>query len=121
VQSIEPFRIEEATKGAGESHVPIQKPPHSPKQQLSLSTGKLCGAFLVDQAFENHMRGTGGLRFDKCGPEEFRHFVNEEWEFGLKRKFEGNEAQSTFDIRLPAKAVRKLNRLKAHDSYELEM
>ncbi len=42
--------------------------------------GKLCGAFLVDQAFENYMIMKSGLKFDKVQANEFRLFVNDEWE-----------------------------------------
>ncbi|KAK4671809.1 hypothetical protein QC764_0099050 [Podospora pseudoanserina] len=64
-ESVHPLRFREAVEGAG----------------------KLCGAFLIDQAFENHItignRSRPGIRNSK----EFRDFVDHAWEYGLKRNF----------------------------------
>jgi len=81
--------------------------------------GKLCGAFLVDQAFENYMKIKSGLKFDKCDETDFRAFVNDEWEYTMKRNFGIDEDQDTFVIRPPAKAVGALKKIRNHDSFRL--
>ena len=80
--------------------------------------GKLCGAFLIDDAFENWMTIKSGLKFDKCEPVDVRTFVNEEWEHGIKRLFTGNE--KSFAIRPPARAFGLVKRTKGYtDSFHV--
>lgn len=52
------------------------------------------------------MRCKSGLKFDKCQyPEhDFRIFVNEEWEYTMKRSFAGDETNDSFTLRPPARA-----------------
>ncbi|KAK7958447.1 hypothetical protein PG988_013295 [Apiospora saccharicola] len=101
VKSMEPFCLEEAAKG----------------------DGKLCGAFLIDDAFESWMQNRSGLRFSQChAPKnEFRIFVNEEWEYTMKRAFTGNEMNKEFIVRPPAKAFSKFKRVRGQsDSYSIK-
>ncbi len=81
VSSINPCKVKEAVKGAG----------------------KLCSAFLVDQAFETYMTIKPRLKFDRCEANDIRLFVSEEWEHTIKRNFASNEEQDSFVIRPPAK------------------
>jgi hypothetical protein len=74
--------------------------------------GRLCGAFLVDSAFENYMTAKSGLNFGKCAPNDFRAFVNEEWEFSTKRVFTGEEVQDSLNIKPPAKVFSFFKRAK---------
>ncbi|KAM7222484.1 hypothetical protein V8F06_001978 [Rhypophila decipiens] len=105
VESVSPFIVKEAVKGDG-----------SPFGSECLgvltirSSGKLCGAFLIDDAFENWMNIRSGLKFDKCEPGDRRDFINEEWEHGIKRTFTGKE--TTFSIRPPARAFGLMKRTK---------
>ncbi|EGO57912.1 hypothetical protein NEUTE1DRAFT_81948 [Neurospora tetrasperma FGSC 2508] len=86
VKSTDPFQIEEAVRG----------------------DGKLCGAFLADSAFERWIKAKSGLKFDNVDEEEFRAFLQDEWEYTMKRAFSGKENQSSFAIRPPSKAMKKL-------------
>ncbi|KAK7927290.1 hypothetical protein PG985_004288 [Apiospora marii] len=101
VKSLEPFCLEEAAKG----------------------DGKLCGAFLIDDAFEAWMQHRSGLRFSQChAPKnEFRIFVTEEWEYTMKRAFTGKEVNKEFMLRPPAKAFSKFKRVRGQsDSYSIK-
>ncbi|KAK3391788.1 hypothetical protein B0T20DRAFT_488687 [Sordaria brevicollis] len=90
VTSMEPFQVKEAVKG----------------------DGKLCGAFLVDSAFEDWMKLKSGLKFGKVEANEFRLFMNNEWEHTMKRTFSGAETQDTFVIRPPARVFSMLKKFK---------
>lgn len=86
-----------------------------------LHTGKLCGAFLIDDAFENFMKLKSGLKFKECRGNEFRMFVNDEWEYTMKRAFSGNELQDTFMLRPPAKVFPAMKRFRGStDNYALK-
>jgi hypothetical protein len=76
--------------------------------------GRLCGAFLVDTAFERYMQEESGLRFDRCGSPvaDFRLFVNEEWEYTMKRVFTGDGPQEEYFMRAPSKAFSRITRLR---------
>ncbi|KAJ2894886.1 hypothetical protein MKZ38_007109 [Zalerion maritima] len=76
IKSLIPFKVEETVQG----------------------DGKLCGAFMVDDAFENHVKTHPRLKFES--DQEFRDFVQDEWETTLKRTFNGRET-SNFSIRAP--------------------
>jgi len=67
------------------------------------------------------MRYKSGLKF---GPlqnnSEFRIFVNEQWEYHLKRNFAGNEPQDSFALRPPAKVFSTRKRIMGSiDNYAL--
>ncbi|KAK4444198.1 hypothetical protein QBC34DRAFT_415619 [Podospora aff. communis PSN243] len=97
VTSVNPFIVKEAVKG----------------------DGKLCGAFLIDDAFENWMKiKSDGLRFDRCDRADIRDFMNEDWEHGIKRAFTGRER--SFSIRPPAKAFGVVKRTKGRsDNFQI--
>ncbi|CCC12214.1 unnamed protein product [Sordaria macrospora k-hell] len=90
VTSTDPFQVKEAVKG----------------------DGKLCGAFLVDSAFEDWMKIKSGLKFGKVEANEFRLFMNDEWEHTMKRTFSGRETQETFVIRPPARVFSMIKKFK---------
>ncbi|CAK7222239.1 hypothetical protein SBRCBS47491_004798 [Sporothrix bragantina] len=81
--------------------------------------GKLCGAFLVDDKFENYMRHLSGLRFENCEPADFRKFVYDEWETAIKRSFTNSELQPEFYLHPPIKALSKMNRFKGNNKHVL--
>ena len=82
--------------------------------------GKLCGAFLVDQAFEDYMRTDSGLNFKKCEDTKFRGFVHNEWEVTMKRTFSGSEQQENFLVRPPARTFSTVKKLKGvNDSFHI--
>jgi hypothetical protein len=59
-----------------------------------------------------------GLKFEKCADNEFRNFVNDEWEYSMKRAFTGDEEQDTFAIRPPARVFSVIKRAKgSSDSF----
>ena len=64
------------------------------------------------------MTSKSGLKLDKCTPAEFRDFMTEEWEYGVKRAFTGQEA--SFSLRPPARAFGVVKRTKgATDNFQL--
>jgi len=81
-----------------------------PNRQKS-GVGKLCGAFLVDEAFERFIRLRAGLRVRNITDADFRTFVNEEWEYTTKRTFRGDEIDDRFDVRPPQRAFSTRRRL----------
>ncbi|KAK0726649.1 hypothetical protein B0T21DRAFT_293504 [Apiosordaria backusii] len=90
VESIHPLQFKEAVEGAG----------------------KLCGAFLIDQAFENHIMSGQKFKFRKCSTEEFRRFTHRVWEHGLKRNFNA--------IREPSRRSWASTSERRHDFFTLE-
>ncbi|ERT02725.1 hypothetical protein HMPREF1624_01026 [Sporothrix schenckii ATCC 58251] len=82
--------------------------------------GKLCGAFMVDDKFENHMKHMSGLKFDNCDPADFRKFVYEEWEYAIKRSFTGSETQQEFYLHPPIKAFSAFSRFKGNNKFVLK-
>ncbi len=127
VTSTNPFRVKEAVKGNGSYRLDPPPPPPLPLAVVffcisheTARTGKLCGAFLVDSAFESWMTMKSGLKFDKCEASGFRVFVNDEWEYTMKRSFAGDETQDTFSIRPPARVFSVTKRFKgSNDSFPL--
>jgi len=85
----------------------------TPSADMALS-GRLCGAFLIDEAFERHMREDSGLKFSRCESPtaDFRSFVNAEWELTMKRVFAGDDFQDDYHIKPPLKAFSRMARLK---------
>ncbi len=56
------------------------------------------------------MMTKSGLKFDKCNADDFRAFVNDEWEFTMKRAFDGDEQQDAFDMRPPLRVFSTMKR-----------
>lgn len=59
------------------------------------------------------MKLKSGLKFDRCETSKFRLFVDEEWEYTLKRSFSGMEEQAAFTIRPPTRVFPLLRRVRA--------
>ncbi|KAK4169929.1 hypothetical protein QBC43DRAFT_352161 [Cladorrhinum sp. PSN259] len=88
VTSIEPFKV----------------------QQIGKGDGALCGAFRIDQAFENHIKASPKFKFERCSFQEYRDFLDQEWECGLKRNFEppkeiNERLAHVYAIHPPASAI----------------
>ncbi len=119
----EPFTIRETAQGDGKISHPLFRPDCRIVDAFSKpQLGKLCGSFLIDDAFEHYMREQSGLKFSRCQSptSDFRNFVNEEWEYSMKRAFAGDEAQQEYYLRPPAKAFSRISRLKGSaDRYAL--
>ncbi|OAA54523.1 Heat shock protein Hsp70 [Niveomyces insectorum RCEF 264] len=82
--------------------------------------GKLCGAFLVDDKFEHHMRHLAGLKFDSCDPADFRKFVNDSWEYAIKRSFSLNDLMPEYYLNPPIRAFSAFARLKGQTKIVLK-
>lgn len=82
--------------------------------------GKLCGAFMVDDKFEHHMKNLSGLKFENCDPADFRKFVYEEWEYAIKRSFTGSETQQEYYLHPPIKAFSAFSRFKGNNKFVLK-
>ncbi|KAK5656835.1 hypothetical protein OQA88_4383 [Cercophora sp. LCS_1] len=80
VTSVDPFILKEAVKG----------------------DGKLCGAFLIDDAFEKWVNAKLGLRMRKFDGADVRQLIKEQWELDIKRFFTGKE--HSIPLRPPTKA-----------------
>ncbi|KAK4199946.1 hypothetical protein QBC40DRAFT_327713 [Triangularia verruculosa] len=65
------------------------------------SAGKLCGAFLIDQAFENHIMSGRRPQSRTCSSKDFRDFTEKAWEYGLKRAFSDKLTESCY-LELPS-------------------
>jgi len=79
----------------------------------------LSGAFLVDEAFEAHIRWATKLKLSPLDPAEYNVFVTQDWEMGAKRTFSGDQIPDHFFLRPPAKAFRKMDRLRGKDNFSL--
>ncbi|KAF2110481.1 hypothetical protein BDV96DRAFT_691242 [Lophiotrema nucula] len=76
--------------------------------------GKMCGSIFVDEQFQTFLRGRL-KRWDKLNSEQVKRVMDHEWEYGIKRRFSGEDG--TFEVELPAEATgsvfsRKASRLK---------
>jgi len=65
------------------------------------------------------MKIKSGLKFEKCDETDFRAFVNDEWEYTMKRNFGGDEEEANFVLRPPARAVGTIKKIRNHDSFRL--
>ncbi len=77
--------------------------------------GKLCGAFLLDDKFEQYIKKKSGLKFENCEPAAWAKFWNDEWEHGIKRAFTGSAEQQKIFVHPPNKALSRIARLKGND------
>jgi hypothetical protein len=85
----------------------------------SITPGKLCGAFLIDEAFESYIRYKSKLKVSALDRAEYGAFVSEDWEMGVKRHLSGDPIISNFFLRPPAKAFTTLARLKGDMNFSL--
>jgi hypothetical protein len=59
------------------------------------------------------------LKFSSLDPSEYNVFVTEDWEMGAKRTFSGDQVPDKFFLRPPAKAFKRVDRLKGKDNFSL--
>ncbi|KAF4997983.1 hypothetical protein FGRMN_3503 [Fusarium graminum] len=88
VVSEQPFKLEECVAG----------------------TGKLAGAFKIDQAFESHLRARTRLKITSLKESDYNGFILREWELGAKRSFSATSDQP-YNLRPPIKAYGTMARL----------
>ncbi|KAF4947607.1 hypothetical protein FGADI_10288 [Fusarium gaditjirri] len=79
-------------------------------------TGKLAGAFHIDQAFESYVRGKAKLKISSLKDFDYNQFILREWELGAKRSFSISNAQENYHLHPPSKAYGKLARLRHKDT-----
>ncbi|KAI1735230.1 hypothetical protein F4680DRAFT_453138 [Xylaria scruposa] len=61
--------------------------------------GALCGATFVDTAFETHMkRRVGPKSWDDMEVSAVRKMMNNEWEHGIKKDFDGSQEKYCIDL-----------------------
>ncbi|KAM0194695.1 hypothetical protein ACHAPI_006992 [Fusarium lateritium] len=88
VVSEQPFKLEECVSG----------------------TGKLAGAFKIDQAFESYLKGKTKLKISSLKDSDYNNFILREWELGAKRSF-NNSSDQFYELRPPSKAYGTMARL----------
>ncbi|KAM0241506.1 hypothetical protein ACHAP5_007545 [Fusarium lateritium] len=88
VVSEHPFKLEECVSG----------------------TGKLAGAFKIDQAFESYLKGKTKLKISSLKDSDYNNFILREWELGAKRSF-NNSSDQFYELRPPSKAYGTMARL----------
>jgi hypothetical protein len=67
--------------------------------------GKLCGAVFVDEAFQGLIKSRiGQQKWEKLSRASKVKLMNDEWEFGIKRAFDG-EPKKSWTCQLPPDAV----------------
>ncbi len=116
VDSLYPFQVREATKGDGKA----LEIPASCRKQLTVNvTGKLCGAFQIDEAFEAHLKFKTKLKFSSLEQGEYNVFVAQDWEMGAKRAFTGKPDPPQFILRPPAKAFKAMARIRGKSEFSL--
>lgn len=78
-------------------------------------SGKLCGAVFIDQAFSESLEvRVGKERWKRIGQSSLKKLLNDDWEHGIKRSFEGS-AEKEWTITLPPEAFGGArNRIKAN-------
>ncbi|KAF5632237.1 heat shock 70 kDa 12B [Fusarium tjaetaba] len=79
-------------------------------------TGKLAGAFQIDQAFESYVRGKAKLKISSLKDFDYNQFILREWELGAKRSFSISNAQENYHLHPPSKAYGTLARLRHKDT-----
>lgn len=74
----------------------------SKRQDFILNyTGDLCGAIYLDRAFKAHITTTSRSHMSKLGADSEKRFMEKEWEYNLKRNFDGSEGP--WIVELPQK------------------
>ena len=69
------------------------------------------------------MKEESGLHFARCDAPaaDFRSFVNDEWEYTMKRVFSGDSSQDNYFLKPPLKAFSRLSRIRGTaDRYSLK-
>src|SRR6266566_2113515 len=109
VDSLCPFLVKESTKGDGQS---LAIPTPSREKLTVNATGKLCGAFRIDEAFEAHLKSKTKLKFSSLEQGEYNVFVAQDWEMGAKRAFTEKPDPPRFVLRPPSKAFKTIARIR---------
>ncbi|KAI8673352.1 hypothetical protein NCS55_00654600 [Fusarium keratoplasticum] len=80
--------------------------------------GKLAGATLIDEAFENHLYTKTSLKINDLERDEYQSFMAR-WEMNPKRLFNGQPEQPDFVFDAPIKAVGTWNRMRKKTEFRL--
>jgi len=71
--------------------------------------GKLCGGVFLDEGFIRLMRNKVGItRWATLSPKARKKFLNDEWEHGIKRHYDGR-GEADWEVLLPAEAEFQMN------------
>ncbi|CAM1507993.1 Fc.00g048410.m01.CDS01 [Cosmosporella sp. VM-42] len=97
VRSERPFELEECVPGAG----------------------VLAGAFQIDQAFDDHLRGKAKLKIKSLSASEYNQFVRKEWELGAKRTFNNASEPKFFHLHPPSKAYGTVARMRNKETLSI--
>ncbi|KAI8299691.1 Hsp70 family chaperone [Colletotrichum sp. SAR11_240] len=76
------------------------------------------GAFQIDESFKTHLQGTA-KKIELLSNLEYNQFFYREWEQGAKRSFSNAEEPKFFHLRMPSKALGRMNRLRNRESLEI--
>jgi molecular chaperone DnaK (HSP70) len=77
--------------------------------------GKLCGAMFVDETFQSLIKSRiGQQRWEKLSRASKVKLMNDEWEFGIKRAFDG-EPNRSWTCQLPPDAVARFSSHRLDD------
>jgi hypothetical protein len=83
--------------------------------------GNLSGAIFIDQAFESFAR-TRISRWDGLPLRDKSKVLSNEWEFGIKRTFDGfesedsDEEERSWTVQLPPRAIDRLHALSLYET-----
>jgi hypothetical protein len=73
-------------------------------QISQISIGKLCGAMFVDETFNQKIpQWVGERKWKRLGESAKKDWEDRNWEFGLKRKFNG--AEQEWGLALPLEVL----------------
>lgn len=73
-------------------------------QDCVQGSGKMCGAILIDEAFESMLRSTLGDKWTRMSRASRKTIINQDWEHGLKKQYDDTERP--WDITVPTDAFR---------------
>ncbi len=73
--------------------------------------GKMCGAIFVDEAFQSMLQTALGDKWKRLSTAGRKTLMNNEWEFGIKRLFNGSSQE--WSVSVPVEAFSK-SRLRLH-------
>ncbi|KAH6664839.1 hypothetical protein B0J14DRAFT_606807 [Halenospora varia] len=66
------------------------------------ASGDLCGAIYLDRAFKAHVTTTSKSHMSKLSPESEKRFMEKEWEYNVKRNFDGSVGP--WNVQLPQRS-----------------
>jgi hypothetical protein len=82
--------------------------------------GKLCGAIFVDEKFESLIQNALRSRWDRLTASSIKRLMNNDWEFGIKRSFDGDPSK-IWNVQVPPEAVPRFNGLHRLDKKKGEL